>query len=193
MPCNDHGEMIPAELDKLILEDKANGLHPFFINATAGTTVLGAFDDLNGLAEVASKHNIWLHVDGAYCGGAIFSDQYKHLLDGLHKTNSFSFNAHKMLGTPLSCSIIITQDRQHLYDSLSNDASYLYQTDSDDYNLGKTSIQCGRRNDALKIWSLWKAIGTSDLATMAEHQFELADTARAYICLLYTSPSPRDS
>ena len=50
---------------------------------------------------LCKEYNIWLHVDGAYCGSVIFSNKYKHLLKGLEKVDSFSFNAHKMIGTPL--------------------------------------------------------------------------------------------
>jgi sulfinoalanine decarboxylase/sulfinoalanine decarboxylase/aspartate 1-decarboxylase len=57
----------------------------------------------------------------------------------------------------------------------------LYQTDHDDFNLGKTSLQCGRRNDALKFWTLWKSVGTKGLERMVDKQFALADTAREYI------------
>jgi sulfinoalanine decarboxylase/sulfinoalanine decarboxylase/aspartate 1-decarboxylase len=86
-----------------------------------------------------------------------------------------------MMGTPLTCSIIVTQHKAQLHKSFSNDAAYLYQTDGDDYNLGKTSIQCGRRNDALKFWTLWKSVGTQGLATIVDQQFKLADVAREYI------------
>ncbi|MEZ4685015.1 MAG: pyridoxal-dependent decarboxylase [Bacteroidia bacterium] len=181
VPCNDVGEMLPDALDRMVQEDKAAGKRPFFVNATAGTTVLGAFDPVDALADVCEKHSLWLHVDGAYCGGVIFSERYKGLLKGLERSHSFSFNAHKMLGTPLSCSIIITQNKKHLYDSFSNEASYLYQTDEDAFNLGKTSLQCGRRNDALKLWTLWKAIGTKGLEALVDKQFELADIAREYV------------
>ncbi|MBQ0740317.1 cysteine synthase, partial [Aquimarina celericrescens] len=57
----------------------------------------------------------------------------------------------------------------------------LYQTDGDEYNLGKTSLQCGRRNDALKFWTLWKSVGTKGLESMIDQQFNLADTARNYV------------
>ena len=86
-----------------------------------------------------------------------------------------------MLGTPLSCSIIVTQHRAQLHHSFSNEADYLYQTDGDDYNLGKTSLQCGRRNDALKLWTLWKSIGTNGLENIVDKQFEMAKIARDYI------------
>lgn len=138
---NEKGEMLVEHLDELIKKDISNSYQPFFVNATAGTTVLGAFDDITAISKVCKKHKLWLHVDGAYCGSVIFSKMYKHLIKGLEFSDSFSVNAHKMLGTPLSCSIIITQHKAQLHQSFSNEADYLYQTDSDDFNLGKTSLQ----------------------------------------------------
>ncbi|WP_299275816.1 aminotransferase class V-fold PLP-dependent enzyme [uncultured Psychroserpens sp.] len=178
---NDKGQMLAEDLDAKITHDIAQGYQPFFVNATAGTTVLGAFDDVKQLSKVCKKHDVWLHLDGAYCGAVIFSDDYKHLTNGIEYTDSFSVNAHKMLGTPLSCSIIVTRDKAHLYQSFSNEADYLYQTNNDDFNLGKTSLQCGRRNDALKLWTLWKSVGGNGLKSIVNHQFHLADIARNYI------------
>lgn len=181
IPTDAGGRMMPAKLEAQIEEDLQNGFIPTYVNATAGTTVLGAFDPIDEIANITEKHKIWLHVDGAYCGALIFSDQYKHLLKGMERSNSFSYNAHKMLGTPLTCSIILVRDKKQLHDSFSNEADYLYQTDGDDFNLGKTSFQCGRRNDALKFWTLWKSVGTNGLKQIVDHQFELADVAREYI------------
>ena len=178
---NSKGEMLSEHLEELILQDISNGLQPFFVNATAGTTVLGAFDDIKAISKVCKTHHLWLHVDGAYCGGVIFSKTYKHLIHGLELSDSFSVNAHKMLGTPLSCSIIVTQHKDQLHHSFSNEADYLYQTDGDDFNLGKTSLQCGRRNDALKLWTLWKSVGTNGLEKIVDKQFEMAQIARDYI------------
>ena len=181
IPTNKFGEMDVEKLVEQIELDKTNGHHPVLVNATAGTTVLGAFDSIRAIGKVCEKYNIWLHVDGAYCGSVLFSQKYKHLIDGIEQVDSFSFNAHKMIGTPLTCSLIVVKDKQNLYDSFSNDASYLYQTDHDEFNLGKTSLQCGRRNDALKFWTLWKSVGTKGLEKIINRQFELADTARNYI------------
>ena len=178
---NEFGQMDPKDLSAKIAEDIAKGLQPFFVNATAGTTVLGAFDEITPLSEICKEHKLWLHVDGAYCGSVIFSNKYKHLVKGIDLTDSFSYNAHKMMGTPLTCSIILTKHKKYLHDSFSNDATYLYQTDGDDYNLGKTSIQCGRRNDALKFWTLWKSVGTIGLEKIVDQQFHLAEVARNYI------------
>ncbi len=181
IPTDKEGKVDPSHLEEMIEQDIAEGGTPIMVNLTAGTTVLGAFDPIRSVSEICKKYNMWLHVDGAYCGSVLFSKKYKHLIDGIELVDSFSFNAHKMIGTPLSCSIIVVKDKKHLYDSFSNDASYLYQTDHDEFNLGKTSLQCGRRNDALKFWTLWKSVGTSGLEKIVDHQFALADTAREYV------------
>lgn len=181
IPTNEVGEMDPIALEKAIQKDRGDGFLPVMVNATAGTTVLGAFDNVEALSQICKKNNLWLHVDGAYCGSVIFSDKYKHLLKGLEEVDSFSFNAHKMIGTPLTCSIIVVKDKKHLYNSFSVEADYLFQTEEDEFNPGQTSLQCGRRNDALKFWTLWKSVGTRGLAEIVEHEFALADTAREYV------------
>ena len=109
------GKMIPQELICQIEEDINDGYVPSFLNLTAGTTVLGAFDSIEALLPIAIKYNIWTHVDGAYCGSVIFSNRYKNLIKGLKGVNSFSFNAHKMIGTPLTCSLLLVKDKAPLY------------------------------------------------------------------------------
>ncbi|MCK5917383.1 MAG: aminotransferase class V-fold PLP-dependent enzyme, partial [Cocleimonas sp.] len=179
--ADDEGKIRLDALEKQIKADLADGLSPFFVNATAATTVLGSYDPIQDLADICEKYNLWLHVDAALGGAVMFSQEYKHLLTGLARSDSFSFNAHKMLGVPLSCSMIFARDKQHLYQSFSNDADYLYQGHNDDYNLGKISIQCGRRNDALKFWTLWKSVGTKGLAEIVDYQFKLSEIAHHYI------------
>lgn len=177
------GRMIPAALEQAVKKDIEAGNLPFFINATAGTTVLGAFDEINPIADISEKYNLWLHVDGAYCGSVIFSDKYRHLIAGVNRANSFNYNAHKMLGVPLSCSVLLVKDKGDLYKSFSKEAAYLYQTDHefDEFNLGKTSLQCGRRNDALKLWTLWKSVGRKGLGEVVNQQFHLSDVTREYV------------
>ena len=57
------GRMCPADLERLISEDKARGLQPFFVNCTAGTTVIGAFDPINDIADICERHGVWMHID----------------------------------------------------------------------------------------------------------------------------------
>jgi glutamate/tyrosine decarboxylase-like PLP-dependent enzyme len=179
--ADDQGRMLVSDLEEQVKKDIEKGYAPFYINATASTTVLGAFDPIEEISKIAKKYKIWLHVDGAFGGSVIFSKKYKHLIKGVEEADSFSFNPHKLLGTPLATSIIIAKRQKHLYDSFANEASYLYQTDGDELNMGKISIQCGRRNDALKFWTLWKSVGTSGLEKIVDNHFYLADKTRAYV------------
>ncbi|NNE27416.1 MAG: aminotransferase class V-fold PLP-dependent enzyme [Saprospiraceae bacterium] len=178
---NEKGEMLVEALEQQIQKDKAEGKAPFFINATIGTTVLGAIDPLRDIAEVAKRHGIWLHADAAFYGSFIFSKKNNHLADALELTDSFSMNAHKMLSTPITCSFILAKNKKAFYDSFNSDADYLFQGNGDDWNPGKVSFQCGRRNDALKFWCLWKSVGTSGLGRMVDNEIYLANTARDYI------------
>lgn len=178
---DNQGAMCLKALEEQIIKDMALGYTPFFVNATAGTTVLGAFDPIDNIAAICKKYRLWLHVDGALGGSVLFSDKYKHLIKGVEQADSFCYNAHKMLGAPVTCSILLVKDKKHLYQSFSNDVNYLYQTDTDDYNPGKTSFHCGRRNNSFKFWTLWKAIGRQGLAEIVEKEFHLADIARTYV------------
>ncbi|MBT7815167.1 MAG: aminotransferase class V-fold PLP-dependent enzyme, partial [Polaribacter sp.] len=72
------GRLIPEKLEEQIQEDLQNDKIPTYVNATAGTTVLGAFDPIDKIADITEKYKIWLHVDGAYCGSVIFSNNYNH-------------------------------------------------------------------------------------------------------------------
>ena len=175
---DESGSMLPGALEEAIAGDVNNGLYPFFINATAGTTVTGVFDPIEPIAQVAKKYSLFLHVDGAYSGAVIFSEKYRSLIRGVHHADSFSYNAHKMPGTPITCSLLLVKNGQELIESFGSEADYLFQTDTDELNPGKKSMQCGRRNDALKLWTLWKSVGTRGMGELVEQRFEMADYAR---------------
>ena len=179
--ANEKGQIDVQSLEKTIIKDIKEGMTPFYVNATAGTTVVCAFDDIEPISKICKKHDVWLHLDGALGGTVIFSEKHKSLVKGIAKTDSFCFNAHKTLGAPLSTSVLVVNKRKHLLDSFDSEASYLYQTHNNEFNLGRSSLECGRRNNALKLWSMWKALGTNGLARIVEHEFSLAVLARSYI------------
>ena len=88
IPTNDQGQMDVKILENQIKEDLNNGLIPFYINATSGTTVLCAFDNIDEISKLAKKYDLWLHVDGAFGGSVLFSDKYKHLIKGVENSDS---------------------------------------------------------------------------------------------------------
>lgn len=161
---DERGRMDPAALDKAIRADMAAGHQPMMVNATAGTTVLGAFDPLHQLADVCDKHDLWLHVDGAFGGSAVMDPAQAHQLSGSERADSMAWDAHKVMGAQLSCSVVLVRERGLLADSLDENASYLFQGDDRELNPGTRSLQCGRRNDALKLWTLWQSLGNEGMA-----------------------------
>ncbi|ORZ32100.1 pyridoxal phosphate-dependent transferase [Catenaria anguillulae PL171] len=125
----ENGCMIPEDLEKQIEDAKARGYLPFFVNATAGTTVLCSFDPIRAIAAITKRHNLWLHVDGSWGGSVLFSSQHKDLLDGVHLSDSFVVNPHKMLGVPLQCScLLVAHPPKTMAKANSSKAGYLYHS-----------------------------------------------------------------
>lgn len=157
------GRMKPEALRAAIERDTAAGLEPMMIVATSGTTVIGAFDPLGPLADARDDYGLWLHVDGAFGGTALLHPATRGLLDGLDRADSFTWDAHKAMGVPLTCSVALTRRPGLTQAHFDEHADYLFQDDAghDDpwLNPGTRSLQCGRRNDALKLWALWQAMG----------------------------------
>ena len=182
---DDRGRMIPRELERCLAESRGRGETPFMVGATAGTTVLGAFDPLRPIAEICSRHGLWLHVDGAWGGPAIMSPRHRHLLDGIESADSFGWDAHKLMGASLMCSAFLTRHPgtlRQIASSRTSDTEYLFHAaDEEACNLGERSLQCGRRNDALKLWLMWKHHGEAGFAARVDRLFELAAYANAEV------------
>ena len=175
--CNEQGQMRADSLEDEIERALENGQIPFAVLATSGTTVRGSFDPLREVAEIAHRYDLWMHVDAAWGGSCLFSTQYRSLMDGIELADSFCWDAHKMMGIPLICSAFIVKDAEILRAVCSNGntAHYLYLETGEDVDLGLYSLQCGRRNDALKLWLAWREIGDAGWATMLDGFMKLAD------------------
>ncbi|USN56017.1 MAG: aminotransferase class V-fold PLP-dependent enzyme [Candidatus Peribacteria bacterium] len=163
IPTDTGGSMLIEKLEEAIQEAQAAGKQLLMINATAGTTVLGAFDNLRAIATLAQKYGIWLHVDAALGGCVLFSDQLRKLVDGTELVDSFTINPHKALGAPLQCTIFMTQQTSAMATCNTLKVDYLFQEDKG-YDIscdnGDKYVQCGRKVDALKFWLMWKARGS---------------------------------
>lgn len=174
---DDRGRMDPAALDAQIEQDLADGHHPFFVNLTAGTTVLGAFDEIEPLTAVAHRHGLWVHVDGAMGGSLLLSQEHRGLLVGLENVDSFTWDTHKLMGVPLTSSVCLFRERGLLEKHLAEVADYLFTPDEASLDPGLTSIQCGRRNDALKVWAAWKHLGDDGYAERIDNMVAMAKYA----------------
>ena len=110
IPVNSRMQLDPAALETAIRADLAAGHKPFCIVGTAGTTNSGAVDDLVALAEIARRHQLWLHVDGAYGAAAILSDQHRDLVRGIELSDSITIDPHKWLAMPFAAGIVLTRE-----------------------------------------------------------------------------------
>ncbi|KAK2714655.1 cysteine sulfinic acid decarboxylase-like isoform X2 [Artemia franciscana] len=170
---NEFGEMIPAELDFAMVKAKSEGKIPFFVNATCGTTVLGASDSFVAVGEICKKHDVWMHIDAAWGGSLLLSKKHrKESLKGVELADSIVWNPHKMLGASLQCTLFLTKYQNLLKECNSASATYLFQQDKfydTQYDTGDKSMQCGRKVDVLKLWLMWKARGTNGLEHLVDN------------------------
>lgn len=93
-------------LSKAIKQDKANGLEPFLVSATLGTTSCCSFDNLEEVGLVCQEHDIWLHVDAAYAGSALICPEFKYLMKGIELATSFNMNPNKWMLINFDCSLM---------------------------------------------------------------------------------------
>jgi glutamate/tyrosine decarboxylase-like PLP-dependent enzyme len=185
VPTDPQGRMVVAEAEGLIRQAKAEGACPFFLAATAGTTVQGSFDPLRPLTQLAHQEDLWLHVDGAWGSSVLLSPSHRHLMQGVEEADSLVWDAHKMMGMTLTCSVLlINGHRQGLMAETfaAGGRSYLFHETADPaFDLGLGSMHCGRRVDALKLWLTWKHLGNRGWAERIDRYFQLAQQAETWI------------
>ena len=169
------GRLRPDSLEKAIAKSQREQKQPFFIGLTAGTTVIGSFDPIREVAAIARRHELWLHIDGAWGGPVLFSKQHRHLLADSTLGDSFTWDAHKLMNVPLIASAILVKDRHSLHNACGGGGgAYLFHHDENEaYNSGTRSLQCGRRVDSLKFWLSWKTNGTLGYARKIDHLMAL--------------------
>ena len=183
VPCDIDGRMRCDKLEDEIERARINNQIPFCVIATSGTTVRGAFDPVKEIANICSNQNLWLHVDAAWGGSCMFSAKYRHLIDGIELADSVCWDAHKMMGVPLMCSTFLLKRPEILRKICSHGdvAHYLFLGDAEDVDLGRISLQCGRRNDALKLFLAWRERGDAGWGRMVEEYVDLADYFQAKV------------
>ncbi|XP_076759189.1 cysteine sulfinic acid decarboxylase [Xylocopa sonorina] len=165
--CDELGRMRPDQLKAAIAEVRSQGRLPFFVNATCGTTVLGAFDPVLEISAICREENLWLHVDACLGGTLLLSEKYRDRLRGIELSNSVAWNPHKMLGAPFQCSLFLVKGKNALHEANCAGARYLFQQDKHydvSWDTGDKSVQCGRKVDGAKMWLMWKARGTKGLS-----------------------------
>ncbi|KZC13244.1 Aromatic-L-amino-acid decarboxylase [Dufourea novaeangliae] len=168
--------MLAARTQAIRTEDVANGLVPFFVSTTLGTTGSCAFDNLVEIGPVCKLYpNIWLHVDGAYAGNAFICPEMRPLMAGIQHADSFNTNPNKWLLVNFDCSCLWVRDRVKLTSALVVDPLYLQHArsgESIDYR--HWGIPLSRRFRALKLWFVMRSYGITGLQKYIRNHIRLA-------------------
>ncbi|HDK37554.1 MAG TPA: hypothetical protein ENG92_00860 [Thiolapillus brandeum] len=186
VPVDEHGRMRPEILKQLLEQHAQRGNQPFFVCATLGTTVRGAYDPLPALVTLREKYGFWLHGDGAWGGAALLDDELKqHYLADVEQLDSFTWDFHKMAGTNLMCNVLLFN---HHHGTLrcvcsAGEHSYLFREEhqSAELDTGTASLQCGRRVDSLKWFLDWKYFGKEGLGQRVRHYLALSEYAEQVV------------
>lgn len=167
-------------LKEMIAKDKENGLIPFVVIGTAGTTNTGSIDPLEEIAKVCSDNQMWFHIDGAYGASVLLSPKYKHLLKGTELADSISWDAHKWLFQTYGCAMVLVKDIKHLFNSFHVNPEYLKDVEGDmeHINTWDIGMELTRPARGLKLWLTLQVLGTRLIGSAIEHGFQLAEWAQ---------------
>jgi aromatic-L-amino-acid decarboxylase len=176
--------MRPEALAELIAADRAGGLRPFFVCATAGTTSSLAFDPVPAIAAVCRDNDVWLHVDAAMAGIAGLCPELRWVHAGVEHADSYCTNPHKWMGVNFDCDLMYVADRRPLVRALAVSPAYLRSAAGDagaviDYR--DWQIPLGRRFRALKLWFTVRLDGVEPAQAMIRRHIALAAELAAWV------------
>lgn len=141
------------DLTEKIHKDKEDGLQPFLVIASAGTTDTGAVDPLKELGEITVEHNLWYHIDAAYGGFFILSEEQKKLFDGIGLADSLVVDPHKGLFLPFGLGAVLVKDREAVFHSHHHSATYMQDAFEDaSTDPADVSPELTKHFRALRLW-----------------------------------------
>lgn len=178
VPMTAHHEMDLQALEQAIIQDRGAGLTPFLVVGTAGTVNVGAIDDLETLADLARRHGLWFHVDGAYGALGMLAADIAPRLKGIQRADSLAFDFHKWGQVPYDAGFILVRDSDLQLDTFASPASYL-QRDQRGLAAGSPwpcdfGPDLSRGFRALKAWFTIKVYGAEQLGQMISRTCALA-------------------
>jgi L-2,4-diaminobutyrate decarboxylase len=175
-PLDRRRRMDPEKLDAILRDLHATGNRIVAVVACACATPVGAFDPLERIADICAKHQVWLHVDAAHGGAALLSARHRHLVAGLERADSLTWDAHKMLFVPALCAFLFYKNKRHSFEAFKQNAPYLFDPSAPglaEFDSGLRTVECTKRAAALGLWGVWSLFGPQLFADMVDVTFEL--------------------
>lgn len=164
-------------LEDAIAEDLEAGLVPIAVVSAVGTTATTAVDPIDGVGEIARRHDLWHHVDAAYAGTAMICEEFRVHQPGLDNVDSYTFNPHKWMMVNFDCNVLWVADREPLIDTMSILPPYLRNEASDsgaviDYR--DWHVPLGRRFRSLKLWWVLRWYGAEGIRSLVREHVRMA-------------------
>ena len=183
VPIDNERRLSPTALRDMITSDIAKGLTPIAVVATGGTTLIGAVDPIDAIADVCEEFGVWLHIDGAYGLPAAATPERASAFAGLDRADSISIDAHKWMYVPKACSAVMVRDRNCLVSVFSHEEAYIPH-DGAVLNAVDYTLEYSRPLRALKLWLAFMVHGADEFRAaisqnlqQAQLLYDLADAS----------------
>lgn len=178
IPTHGRGEMDVASLEQRIIRDRDDGHLPFAVVANGGTTGTGAIDDMNAIAEVCERHQLWLHVDACYGGGALLQKNRLPAWKGIHRADSVAIDPHKWFFVPMTAGLLLTRHRELEVETFDILASYIPSNNADLagdvlVDAYRRGLPTSRRSSGLTLWMTLRAHGWNAIRDAVERNIQL--------------------
>ena len=160
VPLDDRHRLDPRALAGAIDADRAAGVTPAAVVASAGTTLTGAIDPLDAIAEICAARGVWLHVDGAYGLPAASTPEHRERFAGLERADSVAIDAHKWLYLPKACSVVLVRDPDTLAAAFAHEEPYMPH-EEEELHSADLGIEYSRPFRALKLWLAFRVHGAA--------------------------------
>jgi glutamate/tyrosine decarboxylase-like PLP-dependent enzyme len=168
--------MDSAALADAIAKDRKSGLQPWLIVASAGTTNTGSVDPLAAIGDIANRHQLWLHIDGAYGAFYILCESGQAILQGMEKSDSIVMDPHKTLFLPYGSGAVLVKDGRQLYESHHQGAAYMQDALEaiEELSPADLSPELTKHFKGLRLWLPLKLLGVAPFRAALEEKILLA-------------------
>ena len=184
IPSDSDGALVDSNLEEQIALDLSEGLRPFFICGTVGSTSTLSCDPIKKLGQLADLNDCWLHVDSAMAGTAAVCPEFRYLNDGIELADSYCFNPHKWMLTNFDCNCFYVKDKKTLISALSILPEYLRNPrvlDRPVVDFRDWQIPLGRRFRALKLWFVIRSYGVDGIREYLRGHVKIASKFASWV------------